>query len=134
MPFMQLRFQLFSGISETMGCNHRRAQQLSYSDFEMFGDCQTVGYQCDDYDDFLEGKCADCGEDGTKCELMGTWTSHWEPPAGYRHASKLMPKKMFIVTGSGQPYCCKYLEFMRLTNLNGFISSVSLPNCRSSFK
>ncbi len=32
--------------------------------------CQFVGYQCSNYDDYEKGKCTDCGTDGKKCAVL----------------------------------------------------------------
>lgn len=58
--------------SEFKPCSHLRALSFLEDDHSSeLEECQFVGYQCEDYATFLDGKCAQCDATSDKCKLMG---------------------------------------------------------------
>ncbi|CAG2103333.1 unnamed protein product, partial [Medioppia subpectinata] len=60
---------------EDISCSHARAC-LIMNNLEKPGDhCSAVAYQCEHYNTFLEGRCANCADN--KCQPMGLNPDYW---------------------------------------------------------
>jgi len=92
-----------SGLSPAslgaVGCSHSRSEQFYRTDFEKLTKCQPVAYQCESYTEFGRGRCADCGEDGSKCYLVGFWPNY------ERRKPKDENEGFYLDSESSKPYC-----------------------------
>ncbi|XP_035216469.1 pancreatic triacylglycerol lipase-like isoform X2 [Stegodyphus dumicola] len=61
---------LVEGIRRFASCNHQRALDFMYYTIN-YRKIVPVGYQCSNWETFLQGKCAECGPDTKKCAIMG---------------------------------------------------------------
>ncbi|XP_071444098.1 pancreatic lipase-related protein 2-like [Hetaerina americana] len=107
-----------------LGSSHGRAVQLFLDSIEAppsLGDdrrrddpevnrCTLIAYLCDSYESFLEGNCTSCGEDGTKCAMMGIDADSY-PLQGLESSE---PRKFYLKTNSSSPFC-GYHYAVRLT-------------------
>ncbi|XP_035232645.1 pancreatic lipase-related protein 2-like isoform X2 [Stegodyphus dumicola] len=65
--------------------------------------CQFVGVQCNNYEDFVNGKCKSCGRSGQKCAIMGFDFEAFSPEQALRRRKKF--KKYYVETDDICPYC-----------------------------
>lgn len=100
---------LASGISETLTCDHSFAFRLIRTDPELLTEnCQFVGYQCESYKAFIQGKCHDCGEDNSKCSVISIWGADDKRSGlGYKLQAQDQTgrKKLYYKTRDQLPYC-----------------------------
>ncbi|RWS05657.1 pancreatic lipase-related protein 2-like protein [Dinothrombium tinctorium] len=92
-------------------CNHQRSLQLFLVNPKTLDECQFVGYECKDYNDFLAGKCGDCGQDNSKCAVFG-FLGNSDPVYGRfsalqenRAKSTNARRKLYFKTDESVPYC-----------------------------
>lgn len=85
-------------------CSHRWANFL-FIDSVLNPTCPFVAYACQDWDTFLEGRCADCGEDGQNCAILGLQSDKYLPSREIRE-----PRKYFLKTNSQWPYCLYHYQ------------------------
>ena len=64
-----------------------------------------VGYECPDWETFLEGRCADCGQNNTKCYLMGLYFWYWRGITYSDQDKERETKRYFLNTGAVEDYC-----------------------------
>ncbi|XP_015793291.2 inactive pancreatic lipase-related protein 1 [Tetranychus urticae] len=110
--FNVLNQGVIKGISETISCNHQFAPRLMLINPEQLTEnCQFVGYQCSNYDDYEKGKCTDCGTDGKKCAVLSIFGEtdrgsgqafQEQKQTRFRDAAF---KKYYYKTGAQSPYC-----------------------------
>ncbi|XP_033628973.1 lipase member I-like [Asterias rubens] len=81
---------IFDDISE-LSCNHSRACEL-YIDSVDETQCAITGFPCNSWEDFLAGKCNDCG--AQDC-----------PKLGYSANSSSLKGNIYLQTGSRSPFC-----------------------------
>ncbi|RWS02543.1 pancreatic lipase-related protein 2-like protein [Dinothrombium tinctorium] len=100
-----------SGITKTVACNHQRSWKFYLVDPDTLGECQFVGYECKNYDDFLSGKCGDCGHDNSKCGIFG-FLGRSDPVYGrfslqqeIRAKSSNETRKLYFKTSDKTPFC-----------------------------
>ena len=82
-------------------CSHQRAPEIYSTNFDKLASCQLVGYQCKDYDSYTKGECGDCGDDLSKCRLIGL--SKYHDPT-----TVPLPKSdedFYVTTSADAPYC-----------------------------
>ncbi len=103
---------LSKGVRETLRCNHARAPILAVSDPSIFNTCQQIAYECESYDKFSEGKCADCGSDGNKCKPLGLWLDFWDNPNNNLLEESQTQKKFFIKTSEMLPFCLFHYQIV----------------------
>ncbi|KAL3252376.1 hypothetical protein MRX96_017693 [Rhipicephalus microplus] len=77
-----------TGLRESVTCRHERANQFAAEALASEasrdpGQCAFVAYACASYEEFLSGKCADCGPDGSGCAVMGLSSISSRPRRGY---------------------------------------------------
>ncbi|XP_046649317.1 pancreatic triacylglycerol lipase-like isoform X1 [Daphnia pulicaria] len=85
-------------LTDIVACDHMRVIYLYSDSFLSRNNCQTVAYECSDYDSFNKGACISCGSDNTKCVPFGLQASSY-PSRSRRNV------KLFFNTGSNVPYC-----------------------------
>ncbi|RWS28338.1 Pancreatic lipase-related protein 2-like protein [Leptotrombidium deliense] len=112
--FNLLEYGIGEGISNTIACNHQRAWQMALVNQENLEEnCQFVGYECDSFSDFVNGKCYECGDDGSKCTFFSL-IGEYDPRYGHffkRQQDRALTnkggkRKFFLQTNGETPYCC----------------------------
>lgn len=122
-------------LTDIVACDHMRVIYLYSDSFLSRNNCQTVAYECSDYDSFNKvtplliqhmlvllifihifvsknkGACISCGSDNTKCVPFGLQASSY-PSRSRRNV------KLFFNTGSNVPYCRKIGIFLNHFQLN----------------
>ncbi|XP_046392601.1 inactive pancreatic lipase-related protein 1-like isoform X2 [Ischnura elegans] len=104
---LKLRF-LFENL---LPCSHTRSQELFIESIKSSpylntegrstsNSCHLVGFLCHTYEDFVNGQCTSCGNDGLGCALMGIDADKY-PGKRKRNG----PRKFYLVTNSSPPYC-----------------------------
>ncbi|GFS11190.1 pancreatic lipase-related protein [Elysia marginata] len=92
----------FSGTTEdveeavlsAIGCSHGRAYEIFIESIKLAGSCEFRAFPCSSYEDFLDGRCIDCGAEG--CNR-----------AGFHASPELQGGKQFLLTHSSSPLCSK---------------------------
>ncbi|UYV63323.1 PNLIP [Cordylochernes scorpioides] len=87
------------GIRSFLVCNHQRAIELWIISINHHR-CEFVSHECESWSEFKEGRCEGCGTDGSKCAVMG-----WRAREYLPHVKPTDSKKMYLRTGSREPYC-----------------------------
>ncbi|XP_066253254.1 pancreatic triacylglycerol lipase-like isoform X1 [Euwallacea similis] len=91
----------FVGMKKYLSCNHLRAHQV-YLD-SIRPTCSFLSIACSSIQDFIAGKCWDCGNYGEKCLKFGYH--------GHKHYYRLYGSGMnyslnqYLITGSEKPFC-----------------------------
>ncbi|XP_071444353.1 pancreatic lipase-related protein 2-like [Hetaerina americana] len=104
--------EVINSVEEAPSCSHSRSELLflesitssPYFNEKDEGDddkCPFTAFLCDSYEDFLNGKCTSCGENGMGCALMGLDADKY--PGKDETLSK--PRKFFLKTNSEEPFC-----------------------------
>ncbi|XP_046641958.1 pancreatic lipase-related protein 2-like [Daphnia pulicaria] len=81
-----------------LSCDHVRAIYLYSESFLSDDSCQSIGYECSDYESFNKGHCTTCGSDNTQCAPFGLQANTF--PIGDR-----INVKIFFNTGPNFPFC-----------------------------
>ncbi|UYV60665.1 PNLIP, partial [Cordylochernes scorpioides] len=87
------------GVSMLLGCDHIRSIYYFHQSI-VSPDCLPVGVRCESWDDFLQGRCADCGPDDSQCAAMGLRADLNRQvlvPRG--------PRRFYLLTSTRPPYC-----------------------------
>ncbi|XP_054155647.1 pancreatic lipase-related protein 3-like [Oppia nitens] len=73
-PQTSMIVTLFKAMGK-LSCSHSRSYQLAYGLGNPDAICQPVGYLCQSYDYFLEGRCSSCQSltNMTTCQVMGIY-------------------------------------------------------------
>lgn len=74
--------------------------------------CQLVAYKCDNYENYLKGKCGTC-DTNTDCHLIGYQPSN-------QQIVQYVPEvnsKYYIVTTAAAPWCSEYFGFWFQTEI-----------------
>ncbi|XP_046641911.1 pancreatic lipase-related protein 2-like isoform X2 [Daphnia pulicaria] len=79
-------------------CSHARSIHLYSESFLSDDSCQSIGYECSDYESFNKGHCTSCGSDNTQCAPFGLQANTF--PIGDR-----INVKIFFNTGPDFPFC-----------------------------
>ncbi|CAG2101627.1 unnamed protein product [Medioppia subpectinata] len=96
---------------EQLSCSHLRACDLGKSLGKRGDMCLPVGYRCSDWEDFIEGRCADCGHNNSKCFLMGLYPLYWmgvELPAEHKLNSSTF--QYFLNTEATEDFCSLHIS------------------------
>ncbi|RWS03032.1 Pancreatic lipase-related protein 2-like protein, partial [Dinothrombium tinctorium] len=106
-----LKNGIISGISDTVNCNHHRSYKLFLVNPCTLSECQFVGYECKNYDDFQAGKCGECGSNNSKCAIFG-FLGQSDPVYGKfwlqqeaRAKSSNKTRKLYFKTSASTPFC-----------------------------
>ncbi|KAG8189509.1 hypothetical protein JTE90_008471 [Oedothorax gibbosus] len=81
-----------------VACHHQRAVDFFTASLN-FRRALPVGYYCSNWEDYLEGRCAECGKDGARCAVMGLQAEKFKA-----HKNDSRSVKMFLATGSKDPF------------------------------
>ncbi|XP_023228761.1 pancreatic triacylglycerol lipase-like [Centruroides sculpturatus] len=95
---------LIEGGRRFVACNHQRAVDFFTSTIN-YGSCVSVGYRCSNWNTFLEGKCAECGPDGSQCAIMG-------PRAIESKRFNHTNLKLYLKTSGRVPYCLFHYQII----------------------
>lgn len=98
-----------SDITEVPTCNHARAHALPVSHRT---DCQFIGYQCNSYAEFEEGKCADCGPHNSKCKPMEFQFDYWDQ---IHETIRTQPQghvNLYLKTNQTEPFCLFHYQVL----------------------
>lgn len=109
---------------EDISCSHSRSQRFGsnvgkhfYYYFEkswlpdhwitclgikVSSDCQPIGYECVNYETFIEGRCADCRD--ARCQPMGINADFW---INHKPNQKTFNYKYYLNTGVIEEFCGK---------------------------
>lgn len=91
----------FKGLSDTIrylvSCSHQRAIDIFHHSIN-HNSCVHVGYECPSWTLFEEGKCSNCGPDGSKCGIMGFRADEGRP---FNRTNV----KLYIKTSGHEPFC-----------------------------
>ncbi|XP_023218554.1 pancreatic triacylglycerol lipase-like [Centruroides sculpturatus] len=96
-------------------CSHARAFLLYFNSM-LYPSCLPVGHSCSDYKSFVEGKCHQCGPDGSKCAIMGYQASksNW--------SRRNSPAIFYLNTTSNFNFCLFHyhieIELRNISNLS----------------
>ncbi|XP_076370710.1 pancreatic lipase-related protein 2-like [Tachypleus tridentatus] len=90
---------VIQGVDRLLRCDHLRAIDY-YLEALKNEKCTLVGIACDSWDDFIRGKCTDCGEDNSKCVKLGPEAEEY---LKYKDDNKSL--KLFLRTRSNEPFC-----------------------------
>ncbi|XP_068244010.1 pancreatic triacylglycerol lipase-like [Palaemon carinicauda] len=107
-PFTALTdgLDLFEGLDsaqkEIVACNHNRAPKL-FTD-SIRSKCPYMAFQCNSYQQYLNGNCQSCGEDGTQCARMGYFADNWPGAQNQSYTS------FYLSTTSGPDYCVYHYQ------------------------
>lgn len=69
---------LNEGTRRFSSCNHQRSLDFMHYSIN-YRKVVPVGYECGSWENFLEGKCSDCGSDKKKCAVMGIRAGEYKP-------------------------------------------------------
>ncbi|XP_067140228.1 pancreatic lipase-related protein 2-like [Centruroides vittatus] len=95
---------IIEGGGRFVGCNHQRAVEF-YASTVTQKKCLPVGYKCSSWDNFLEGKCTDCGPDGSMCAAMGE-KAYLSKGLGQKNL------KLYLKMGKDRPYCLYHYKIV----------------------
>ncbi|XP_017493602.1 PREDICTED: pancreatic lipase-related protein 2-like [Rhagoletis zephyria] len=93
---------LFTGLSNTIACSHRRATILVQFNESLLTTAQSMAYTCEDYEKFGEGQCGNCLANPNGCKPFGSWFDFWHQYQLPSNWSK--PVNYFIDTTDSKPY------------------------------
>ncbi|XP_076346356.1 pancreatic triacylglycerol lipase-like [Tachypleus tridentatus] len=100
---------LNEGMRRFVSCNHQRAVDFFHHSINSHR-CVPVGYACQDWETFLQGRCVDCGVDGSRCAVMGLRAETFKA-----HKDDSKSVKMYIKTSGLSPFCLfHYQVIMKL--------------------
>ncbi|RWS29102.1 pancreatic triacylglycerol lipase-like protein [Leptotrombidium deliense] len=90
------------GVRRFVACHHYRAiDYFMETILPTSSNCLMLAYKCDNYTNYLDGKCASCDKSGIDCAEMGFKS------IDYFKDDDKMPKKFYITTNRRKPYCRK---------------------------
>lgn len=94
-------------VSNDRPCSHDRAPILYMNDYPE-DSCQMVSYNCLSYDDFLDGKCADCGPGNSDCQLFGL-SYYLQGKKNFHPVKKTChDHQKFYIKTTDYPFCREY--------------------------
>ncbi|KAJ8931802.1 hypothetical protein NQ314_015258 [Rhamnusium bicolor] len=94
----------FHGVKKYLGCNHLRSHEFFLESILQNPKCKFMTISCSSYQDFINGKCFDCGKRREKCLPFGYHgRKHYEKLLGHRwrHTSRVQ----YLLTSDSKPYC-----------------------------
>ena len=65
-----------------------------------WSECQAIGYECVDYETFIEGRCTDCRD--SKCQPMGLNPKHW---LNFKADERTLKYKYYLNLGPIEDFC-----------------------------
>lgn len=106
----QDRQSFFAGIQQFLACNHVRSFQFMLE--SMYTKCPFMGIACDSFDDFKEGHCFGCSEDGHQCVRFGmnSHQSYQDLISDRRVPDVGAPLRVYLMTGPSRPFCRSHFK------------------------
>ncbi|GIY64939.1 pancreatic lipase-related protein 2 [Caerostris extrusa] len=89
---------LKEGLRRFGSCNHQRSLDFFHHSIN-YRKVVPVGYQCSSWEEFLDGKCSECGKDMKQCAIMGIRADEYKPYKG-----KGTQTAFFLQTSGKAPY------------------------------
>lgn len=89
---------LVDAVRQFISCNHQRSVDLFIYSLN-FRKALPVGHRCKNYDEYLDGRCSDCGKYGEKCAVMGMKSEQFKQ---FKNDSQSI--KMYLSTAGSAPY------------------------------
>ncbi|RWS19265.1 pancreatic lipase-related protein 2-like protein, partial [Leptotrombidium deliense] len=143
--FNVLQSGIGEGLSKTVACNHQRSWGLFIVNPKAMDEhCQYVGYECDSWDKFREGKCGDCGAQGEQCGVFSVlgkddpdYGNHYLQHMNVMKTIDTKKRKLYFKTDDNKPFCLHHYQIIvHLANsmprsATGFIN-LSLHGSRRS--
>ncbi|KAK9892865.1 hypothetical protein WA026_022546 [Henosepilachna vigintioctopunctata] len=94
----------FKGIRKYIGCNHIRSYEFFTESINP--KCSWYTMSCSSYEDFLDGKCFECGKHGEKCLKFGYHgKSHYDQLLSKGVIMRKQNHLQYFITGESTPYC-----------------------------
>ncbi|XP_066985442.1 pancreatic triacylglycerol lipase-like [Macrobrachium rosenbergii] len=100
---IQFIIDIGEGVRELAACSHQRSVQLITDSFDQ--PCPYVAHECIDYDTFDVGRCPDCGDDNSKCAVMGVHAIDYP----YKERVNV---KMYFDTDKQAPFCYYHYQIV----------------------
>ncbi|XP_054708915.1 pancreatic lipase-related protein 2-like [Uloborus diversus] len=97
---------LNEGSRRFVSCNHQRSLDFMHHTIN-YKKRTPVGYECTDWKDFLDGKCAECGKDTKRCAIMGIRADEYKP---LRNTS--VQHSMYLKTSGKIPFWLYHYQVM----------------------
>lgn len=99
---LSLNIILTLAARQFVSCNHQRAvEYFVYSiNYKINA---PVAYACKSWQDYLDGRCSDCGKDGKKCAVMGMRAAEYK-----RFKNDSSSVKMYLSTSGNAPFWRKF--------------------------
>ncbi|XP_054709514.1 pancreatic lipase-related protein 2-like [Uloborus diversus] len=79
---------LYDAARRFVSCNHQRAVDFFIHSIN-YKRNPPLGYECEKYEDYLDGYCTDCGKNGSKCAIMGIRAIEYKPKKNDQKSVKL---------------------------------------------
>lgn len=98
------------GLRRLVACDHQRAVDFFLASINTHG-CDQLAVQCSSYEDYLAGKCYDCGPNGERCAVMGPEAIRYKKFISQGGTN--LTRTMFLQTGQSFPFCCKFYSHIR---------------------
>ncbi|XP_042897481.1 pancreatic lipase-related protein 2 [Parasteatoda tepidariorum] len=89
---------LNEGARRFVSCNHQRSLDFFYHSIN-YRKVVPVGYECTSWNDFLAGKCAECGPDTKRCAIMGIRADEY-----YEFRNSSVQRNMYLQTSGKSPF------------------------------
>lgn len=94
-PLTAITIDMITAGRELVACNHLRAIEFFID--SLLPDAEYIGYECPDYDSFLQGQCYTCGMENRHCAKFGL------DAVSYPHISRVNVP-LYFKTGKDAPY------------------------------
>lgn len=95
---------IIEGGGRFIGCSHQRAVEF-YAATVTQTRCDPVAYECPSWSNFLEGKCTDCGQNGSRCAILGEKAIQ-SKGLGQNNL------KLYVKLGKDRPYCLYHFKIV----------------------
>ncbi|XP_067127207.1 endothelial lipase-like isoform X1 [Centruroides vittatus] len=112
----RVRGDIFSSYAIIFdNCSHSFAIEF-YKETILYPECNPLAYRCSDYENFLEGQCFNCGENGEDCALAGIEAYE------YRKFKEDVDRIFYIKTAGSSPFCLYHYQITIIldTSQNNF--------------
>ncbi|RWS27299.1 triacylglycerol lipase: pancreatic-like protein [Leptotrombidium deliense] len=90
-------------------CNHSRVEYLTSIDYQKFGVCQPVAYECENYASFLRGKCGNYENNSFQSYAFDFQLSSLLPVPVTEDVSK-KNRQFYVKTSAEAPFCVHHYQ------------------------
>ncbi|KAJ8952140.1 hypothetical protein NQ318_018476 [Aromia moschata] len=94
----------FHGVKKYLGCNHARSHEFFLDSIISNPRCKYLTISCSSFQDFVSGKCFDCGKHREKCIPFGYHgRGHYDKflRNKWKHTSRVQ----YLLTSDSAPFC-----------------------------